>query len=245
MSILGGVATSHGLSHRPTRTRLNRLLINDLIKLRHKQTCADIACSYFMNTEFFENHVYFGVDINEVALRKGVQSIGDRCHTEIMQAPVDMSVISALKSEVRPSRVAVLGNVLTHELFPEASLDLITSTHTFSHLPSTEHFGIIESFHKYLKQGGYLFFNLHATKLDEQIIHYLQNRFEHVEFVYYGNRISQMYDRIVSDDDGSVPLIETPFLRHLQFGIAWGLNLIERVPTKQNEMVYVKCGLKV
>jgi len=245
MSILGEFATSYGLSHRPTRTRLNRLLINDLNKVRHKKVCADIACSYFLNTEFFHNHVYFGVDISEVVLKKGVRSTGDRFYTNIIEAPVDSLAISALNRKERDSRVAVLGNILTDDIFPEASLDLITSTHTFSHLPDTEHFDTVKMYHKYLKQGGHLFFNLHTDKLDHKIIQYLQSRFEKVEFVYYSNRISQMYDRLISDGDGSVPIMQNTLLRHLQFGLAWGLNLLEIVHRCDNEMVYVRCEIKL
>jgi hypothetical protein len=245
MSKLGEFATSQGLSHRPTRTRLNRLLINDLNKVGYKDLCADIACSYFMNTEFFNNHVYFGVDINEKSLKKGVTSTDDRYYTNFIKAPVNKPAISALKHKERDSRVAVLGDVLKNDLFPEGSLDIITSTHTFSHLPDTEHLDTIESFQKYLKQGGYLFFNLHASKLDNKIINYVQSRFEEVDFVYYGNQISQMYDFLISDDDGSVPLIETPFLRHLQFGLALGLNILEILPGNNKEMVYIRCQMKL
>jgi len=241
MSILGKFATKHGLSHRPTRTRLNRLLINDLLNLRHKTTCADVASSYFMNTEFFENRVYFGVDISEGALEKGIRSMDDDYHTKIIQAPVDRSTISGMENKQTHSRVGVLGDALEYNLFPQCSLDLITSTHTFSHLPSTEHLHTIVSFQEYLKQGGCLLFNLHASRLDTKIIHYVQDRFQRVEFVYYGNQISHIYDRLISNDDGSVPIITTPVFRHLQFGFAGALSLIEKLPFQSNTMVYIRC----
>jgi SAM-dependent methyltransferase len=143
------------LKARPSKTYLFQLLESDMERIGECERAADIASNNFKNREFFHCDTYFGVDINAEDLRDGLNGLDpDSTRYAYVVGSIEKDELSeVLSDDVR--HVAVEGD-MRDALLPRDSLDLVVSTHSLGHVPSTDHRSVITNLVRYLRPGGHL-----------------------------------------------------------------------------------------
>jgi SAM-dependent methyltransferase len=164
---------------RPSKKFFYTLFSSDLSKIS-VNIAVDAASSEMKNYKYFKAKNYHGIDINYERLKKGLKK-----HPNAVAIAYDLRSIK--------------------ELFPPHSVDLIVSTNTLEHLPSTDQVKLVESFVSLLKHDGTLIFNKHNNESSDPIEHLISESFERVKITYYRNMFSKLIESFVQRKDGYYP----------------------------------------
>lgn len=236
------------LPPRPSKTHLYQLLQRDLSTIDEDAIAADIASNRFKNSFMFPNDVYFGVDLSSDLLYRGIDKYKDtQYETEYISAPVESSTIEMYRQDGQPRKIAVEGDILDTNLFPDNSLDVVVSTNTFNHLPETDYLSVVGSFYSYLSRGGDLFFNICVDLLSNEgtvpeIVDFLEDKFHSVDIFGYCNIISALYEELwLEDGEGNINKSKYKPIRYIQYAGVLLLSFLERVETIPSERMYFRC----
>jgi len=232
---------SNNMKARPSKTHLHDMLDPDLKNYSKCERSADISSSNFKNVQDFDSDVYYGVDVNESRLKEAVQTPEYSEDAVYVERPVAAGSIENHVEE-NTSYVAVRGDMRDH-LFPRDSLDLIVSTHTFNHLPHSDHPDIIENFCKWLRPGGTLLFQMDDKKwYTKEIDDTLHDCFIDVEVTEYKNVVSRIYERFLKSVTGSAEFpSEESTSELLMMLLTRLLTPFERLSLFSGQSLYVRC----
>jgi hypothetical protein len=241
------IARRYILSPRPSKTRLYRLLKRDLNK-RTECVVADISTSNFTNVHLFKNPVYFGVDIDEEALRKGINNLSSQnCKTDFINSPVSKGTIDKYTSRDSNYKIAVKGNILDQNIFPSCSIDVIVSTNTLipGHINTSNYYSVIKSFCDYIAEDGYMYLNLPKDALNHKIHNLLSSRFEKTSVTSYGNEISDRYEKYLENSNGRVNSSDNLFIKTVQYTTSLILSELESIYLQDTTMLYIRCEKRI
>ena len=228
---------------RPSKTYLHRLFDEDVTAYSRVGRAANIASADFKNAHLFESEVYYAVDVDEAALRDGLDSVGEADSEVLDGSELDGATMAGHRDRNGQARVAVLGD-MRDPLFPPDSLDLITSTHTFGHVPPAGHPEVVENVCTALRPDGTPLLQLaEAEWYDGDVETRLEEAFERVETERYRTPISAGYERLVADADGSVvfPHGDNQVKHYLMMLAAAGLLQFEKRGSAESNSLYVRC----
>lgn len=238
----GRVIRSMNLRARPSKSYLHRLFDADVARYSNCARAADVASADFKNAHLFESDVYYAVDIDEAGLRDGLDGFED-ADTDFQEGQVDAEMMARHEESSRPTRVAVLGD-MRDSLFPPDSLDLVVSTHTFGHLPPSDHPTVVENFCEALRPGGTLLLQLADSDWYEGALkRRLTDAFETVEIHRYRVATSVAYERLAADGEGAVvfPHDQNRLKHYLMILLSAGLLQFERLPVPGGNSLYLRC----
>lgn len=241
-SRVGRFLRSMKLRARPSKTYLHRLFDADLAAYSDVDRAADVASADFKNAHMFDSDVYYAVDVDEAGLRAGLESV-DSGTTDFLKGPIDAGTMTDHDAAEAPARIALLGD-MRHSLFPLDSLDLIASTHTFGHVPPSNHPTVVEHFCEALRPGGTLLLQLGQSEwYDDELESKLTDAFNTVETRRYRVPTSVAYERLVATEDGRVvfPHDRNKFNHYLMELASAGLLQVERIGLFGGASVYVRC----
>lgn len=247
-SLLREFAEGYALSPRPSKTRLHRLLKKDLGKTQKEKVAADIAAQNFMNTRFFKNDVYFGVDIDKEALEKGIDSMDEKNYrTDFISAPVSREEISDYSSKESRQKVAVNGNILESNLFPSNSINVLVSTNTLMqhHIDPENYYSIIQNFCDYVAKDGHMYLNMVDDNFTNEIHRYLLSEYENVELIPYNNKISDMWETYLESEDGTPSLANNKVIFRSQYVVTLILSKVELIHSETTRKSYIRCERKL
>lgn len=190
---------------RPSKSFLFDYLESKLKKFR-SGVGIDAGSANFKNRRFFKTDKYFGLDIDEQALKNGLEKY-----------PND-------------NTNAILADLAHLEKLPSNSVDLIVSSNTLYALSVDLRLKAIENLALILAPNGQLFCELVLDKDFPKALKIIKSRFNHVKVVYYKNIFSRAYEGIFEKDGylGSHPIAGLKPFRLL----AWIVSRLEYLTLK-------------
>ena len=184
----------------------------DMKHSKGKEWGADICSAEFKNYAYFQTEKYLAVDRRSEAL-------------EAIPIGVDRDRLVTRQCDIRDL------------LIDPASLDLVVSTNTLSHLDPSERVNVVASFIEILKPGGDLLLTIPFVG-DAQmhsVDQLLLESFATVKKVRYRNFISNAYELCMNDSKGRLTFecCGGSFRRKLMKAASAGLAAFEWLPLLQ------------
>ncbi len=171
------VPRTNNLMARPSKTFLFEIFEKEIIGWNFG-TALDAGSADFKNRRMFKTERYFGLDIDEAALKKG------------------------LKKYSGGGSQAILGDLLDLNQLPEASLELAAATNVLDHFQTAVREKVIKNLIYLVKPGGQLIFNAAQNDIYPDLVKNLKDNFGKVAIIYYRNIFSRLYEKIFEDKNG-------------------------------------------
>lgn len=224
------------INPRPSKIYLYRLFESDLRKFSQCERAADIASADLKNSHLFNSDVYYGVDIDKQVLKTGLEGVGFG-KTKLYSGPISDQL---MEKHDKKGFYGVQGDI-RNKLFPPNSLDLITSTHTFSHINPSDYSTVINHFNQYLRPGGTLLLQLPDEQYFNNIKQELLSNFETVEVIRYRVPTSVAYERIITKFNQRSVFGKEMKRKYVFALVSLLLFQIERSGLLNGKSMYIRC----